>query len=157
MIAAFDVCVTHGQVAVYRKGEPTALAWTDDHVAQGIIWSPTDVAFGVPDHDGICRLEVSHEPQETFDPEALWAVRVPFESPVDGLEIGTIADTHTVAVPPGRYTLVFEVHPGAPLGQDYAFRFKLAFCASVAPDFAILVRGDGLSTNVVLSKDAEVI
>lgn len=129
----------------------------DDHVAQGFAWSHEIVAFGVPDHDGKCLLQV--ELLDNFpplDPTSLWAIRVPFDVTTSALEVGTIGFLREVKIPVGIYSLVFQALPGREVDDEsYTFVFRLTFCPNSDPDFAILKQGTELSTDKVLRKDAE--
>ncbi|MEP7453376.1 competence protein ComJ [Phyllobacterium sp. SB3] len=59
MITEFAVTVVYTQIVVFDPGIPqTELEWSEDHVAQGFTWMPGNVAFGAPDHDGSCLLQV---------------------------------------------------------------------------------------------------
>lgn len=152
MLLALSLFIQYGQVLVQREGGPAGLIWTDDHVAQGFAWSERTVAFGVPDHDGPCRLEVTLAPEPVLDARALWAVEVPLRA--DGpLEIGTLFETHAVTVPDGTYRLVFEALPG---DAEHAFTLRLTLSESTAPDFRVLkCGGEDVRSDVVLRRDAE--
>ena len=156
MIASFDCCITHAQIVVSWATADVELLWTDDHCAQGFVWSPTDVSFGVPDHDGLCRIDVARASDVVFNASrALWAVQVPFEVPSKDLAIGSIFDPKPIAIEPGRYCLVFAAYPGVTFGAGYAFRLLLLFRQDASAEFAILQRGDELTTDVVLRTDGE--
>lgn len=152
IVAEFSLVVLYGQIFVHgpellRPG----LLWTDAHVAQGFAWAPGVVAFGVPDHDGhsIVRvlLSAAYAPEEA----TLWAVKTPFEVGVAPLSIGSLAQTQAVALPPGRYDLVFEARAAA----DAAFALDLHFVPSETPDFAILKQGTELTDDRVLTREAD--
>jgi hypothetical protein len=100
-------------------------------------------------------VHVTTAPSVSVDPQALWAVRVPFDVPSAALTIGSVGVEHEVDVPSGRYSLVFEALPGeVATDHDYPFVFKLKFCADPYPDFEILKQGAELTTNQVLRKDS---
>lgn len=152
MIAEFAVTVVYTQIVVFDPSVPqTELEWSEDHVAQGFTWMPGNVAFGAPDHDGSCLLQVDAPEEIQVDPQALWAVRVPFSVASTPLSIGSIFNPRSVSIPEGKYNLVFEVLPGsAKSGVEYAFVFRLNFIKSDSPNFAILKQGDMLTTDKVL-------
>ncbi|MBW7920612.1 MAG: hypothetical protein H3C51_00730 [Rubellimicrobium sp.] len=152
MLADFAVTVEYTQVLVETEGPvPAGLLWTDAHVAQGFAWSDGLVSFGVPDHDGTCRVLVELARDVVADPQALWAVQVPFR--VTGpLQIGTVLDTRRVAVPDGSHNLTFQAFPG---GDDHAYTLRLTFSPAAAPEFRILKKGGDITTDAVLRRDAE--
>ncbi len=151
MLADFPLSIDYAQVLVQADGPTTALLWTDAHVAQGFAWSERLVAFGVPDHDGACRMEVELAPFAGPDPQALWAVQVPF-SVTGPLQVGTLFATRGVLVPNGSYNLIYQAFPGR---NDYAYVLRLTFSQSDAPQFRILKRGGDITAATVLRRDAE--
>lgn len=152
ILADFPLVINYTQVLVQTESHAAAgLLWTDEHVAQGFAWSDGLVSFGVPDHDGQSRIEVEVSRDAAFDPRALWAVQVPFL--VTGrLQIGTVFDTRSVAVPNGSYDLVYQAFPGE---GDHAYTLRLTFCESDAPEFRILKKGGDVTADAVLRRDAE--
>ncbi len=152
MLADFPVTIDYAQVLVQTEGRAAqGLLWTDDHVAQGFAWSQGHVSFGVPDHDGECRIEVDLAQGDALDPHALWAVQTPFlvTGPV---QIGAIFDLRSVAIPIGNYTLTYQALTG---DGDYTYVLRLTFSRSDAPDFRILKRGGDITADTVLRRDAE--
>lgn len=154
MLADFPVVVEYAQVLVRAESRAASgLLWTDTHVAQGFAWSDGLVSFGVPDHDGESRIEVALAAHGVPDPQALWAVQVPFH--VTGpLQVGTLFETRPVAVPNGHYNLVYEAFPGR---NDYAYTLRLTFSQSTAPEFCILKTGGDITAEAVLRRDAELL
>ncbi|HEY9344265.1 MAG TPA: competence protein ComJ [Inquilinus sp.] len=154
MIAEFELTVSYTQVVVYVSGiTPPDFEWTDEHVAQGFAWMPTIVSFGVPDHDGKCLMQVETASRIEIDPDALWAIRVPFDVPSVPLTIGSIFDGQDVKIPEGRYSLIFEALPGHfDDGRNYAFVLRLKFFKDSNPDFEILRQGTELKTDKVLRR-----
>ncbi|CAM5372921.1 hypothetical protein MAUB1S_06386 [Mycolicibacterium aubagnense] len=153
MIAEFDVTVVYTQIVVFDPSVPqTELEWSDEHVAQGFTWAPGNVAFGAPDHDGSCLLQVDTGGEAQAAPQALWAVCVPFNVASTPLSIGSIFEPRSVSIPEGKYNLVFEALPGKPGGPngDYAYVFRLIFVRSDDPRFAILKQGNEITTDKVL-------
>lgn len=150
----FQLSVSYAQIVVFVSGiTPPEFDWTDDHVAQGFAWMPEIVSFGVPDHDGLCLMQVGTVDAIAIEPNALRAIRVPFEVPAASLSIGSILDTKEVNVPAGTYSMIFEALPGdASKAGDYAFVLNLKFLNDESPDFEILKQGTELTTNKVLRK-----
>lgn len=151
MLADFPVSIDHAQILVYTENHARGLLWTDEHVAQGFAWSEGHVAFGVPDHDGNCRIEVDLAHDEAPNPQALWAVQVPF-SVIGPVEIGTLYDARSVTVPNGNYDLIYQALPGT---DDYAYVLRLTFSHSDTPEFRILKNGGDITPDAVLRRDAE--
>jgi Competence protein J (ComJ) len=149
---AFPVTVSYTQIVVFVSGiTPPEFDWTDEHVAQGFAWMPTIVSFGVPDHDGQCRMKVETVTEIAVDPKALWAIRVPFDVPSVPLSIGSIFDVRDVRVPEGKYSMIFEALPGdADETGEYAFALNLKFLRDAAPGYEILKQGTELTTSKVL-------
>ncbi len=155
MLADFTLTVLYTQVVVHVAGlDRPGLLWTDDHVAQGFAWAEGIASFGVPDHDGECELQVETAEAVSVDPQALWALRVPFRVPsTTPLQIGTITDMRPVTVPPHEYSLVFQAFAGRT--EAIAYILRMSFAKDAHPDFEILKKGDGLTTDKVLRRDAE--
>lgn len=152
MLADFRVTIDYGQVLVCTQDRAAAgLLWTDDHVAQGFAWSPGHVAFGVPDHDGECRIQVELGQGVVLDPLALWAVQVPFmvDAPV---QVGALFEPRSVAVPRGNWQLGFQALPGS--GGD-AYVLRLTFAPDDSAQFRILKKGGDISADTVLRRDAQ--
>jgi hypothetical protein len=154
LIAEFDVTVTHAQIVVFQH-TPKAYEWTDDHVAQGFLFSPGDVSFGIPDHDGVCRIQIYSKEKFVLDDLCLWAVQVPFEVNEDYIHVGTVSDTREVNMDKDNYNLVFSVYDGHVLSEDCAFLLKILFSNDTTPSFGILKKGIGITTDHVLRFDAD--
>ncbi len=157
MLAEFAVTVNYAQIIVYRRGlARPGLLWDDDHVAQGFAWDHEIVAFGVPDHDGECLVQVDLTTMpDAVSVQSLWMIETPFEVTTGQVEIGTILDTKLVTMPIGNYSLYFKAFPGAKIdgSQDYPYRVRLAFCPNSSPAFGILKSGE-LGAQRVLRRDA---
>ncbi|MDR6873282.1 hypothetical protein J2Y55_004306 [Bosea sp. BE125] len=154
----FPLTVLYTQIIAFRTNLPRpGLLWSDDHVAQGFAWRPETVAFGVPDHDGACLLHVEALalPYQ-LPPEALWALSVPFEVSTGRVSVGTVLNTHDFELPIGSYSLIFDVLPGRTIERaTYAYLPRLLFVPDARPDFTILRKGDEITTDVILRKDAD--
>jgi Competence protein J (ComJ) len=152
IIDQFDVTVSYTQIVVFVSGiTPPEFDWTDEHVAQGFAWMPTIVSFGVPDHDGQCRMKVETVTEIAVDPKALWAIRVPFDVPSVPLSIGSIFDVRDVRVPEGKYSMIFEALPGDTVKTgEYAFALNLKFLRDATAGYEILKQGTELATSKVL-------
>lgn len=150
MLADFPLIIDHAQLVVQAGDHPApGLLWTRDHVAQGFAWSERLVSFGVPDHDGEARIQVELSATATLDPQALWAVQVPFR--VTGpLQIGTVLDTRRVAVPAGDYFVTCQGLPG----QAGGYVLRLTFSSEDTPGFRILRKGGDITADRVLRRDA---
>jgi hypothetical protein len=65
----------------------------------------------------------------------------------------TIGDERLVAVPAGRYNLMFEARSSS--DADVAYDLHLQFPETSTPSFAILKQGDGIETDPGLSTVAD--
>jgi hypothetical protein len=107
----FTISVSYSQLTVFdRSLERPFNEWTDRHVAQGFSWRHGTVSFGTVEDSGSHRVTVrlsdhEHDP----NPDAIRVIDVPFEVPPGGrIEIGSIADSTSLVLPPGSYQLRFE-------------------------------------------------
>ncbi|ACB23171.1 competence protein ComJ [Methylobacterium radiotolerans] len=154
LITEFNVTVTHAQVVVFER-PPKAYEWTDDHVAQGFLFSPGDVSFGVPDHDGVCRIQIYSNEKFVLDDLCLWAVQIPFEVRGDFIDVGTVSETRKVHIDRDNYNLTFSAYDGLGIDGDCTFLLKLFFSNDTNPSFAIIKNGIGVTTDRVLRVDAD--
>lgn len=147
------VHITYGQILVHREGHPAPnRLWSDDHVAQGFAWTEGAVSFGVPDHDGCCRLRVSMGGGPPVE-AALWAVQIPFES-FGKVEVGTLFEKTPLELPAGRYALAFAAFEGAGGEEEEVYLLELVFRPEAAPGFRILKQGE-LASERVLAEGSE--
>jgi hypothetical protein len=160
VLAEIPVVIDYGQIFVFLPSVTKAgLLWTDDHVKQGFAWASGITCFGISDHDGYDLIRIETSTDKSIAPEALWAIRVPFEVERDGVQVGTVGVYQGVPVPQGKYSLVFEALTGRGLlneqGEDYTYVLHLKFCPDPEPDFAIIKQGSELETDKVLQAKAE--
>ncbi|WP_221930716.1 hypothetical protein [Paracoccus marinus] len=66
--------------------------------------------------------------------------------------VGSVCETHPVAVPEGIYDLVFEALPGA---GGYIFTLRLTFAPTREGTFRIVRRGGDITADQVLRATAE--
>lgn len=152
ILADFPIDIDYAQVLVFTAGHPRpGLVWTDEHVAQGFAWAEGIVSFGVPDHDGPCRLQVEHADRLVLAPEAISAVQVPFAIR-EGLVIGSVFTRNEAELPHGGHALAFQILPG---DAEFAFLLRLSFIPDEAADFAILKPGGDVTATTVLRRDAD--
>jgi hypothetical protein len=146
---SFSISVQYGQIIVFDPSEPgLGLLWSQEEVDQGFAWDPKMVAFGVPDHDGDCVIHIAtYEEFDALDPNALWAVRTPFQVTSPEIAVGTILLDEPFEIAKGNYEIYFQAMqgPGA-----YAYLFEIHFIKSSNPEFAILKTGPGASSSKVL-------
>ena len=149
MRVEFTTTIVYGQLVLTDSGAPpVGLLWTDEEVAQDFAWDVAQVAFGIPDQDGLYLVVLdtaSPQPAAVAD-DALWALAVPFTATSSEVEVGTILGERPVPMAPGRYQLVFQARPGEP---DHAYRLKLSLSRHDAPRFAILRQGSLASATVL--------
>lgn len=148
------ITVQYGQIYICDPAsQDVGLLWGQNEVDQGFAWDPEMVAFGVPDHNGRCILQVE-KIDHFYGPEAnsLWALQVPFEVKNGGVMAGTILVDEFYEIDNGRYNVIFQTFAGAPA---YAYVLKFQFVASAGPSFAILKTGTEIKTDKVLEKRAK--
>ena len=126
LIAEYDLTVLYTQIIVYETNLHD-FRWTDDHVAQGFAYMPGDVSFGVPDHDGMCRLQVYQSNLFNLDMNSLWAVQVPFKVTGHDLMVGTVVDPQHVYVKKGSYNLIFVALEEKFTNHELAFLTQMHF------------------------------
>lgn len=152
ILADFPIGIDYTQVLVVTASHPRpGLLWTDDHVAQGFAWSEGLASFGVPDHDGLCRLQLEAAEAIALAPDAISAVQVPFTI-VEAIELGSVFERRKAELPLGAYALIFQILPG---DDTAAFILRLTFVPAENPDFAILKPGGDITATTVLRRDAE--
>jgi hypothetical protein len=152
-----EICVSYGQVAVFDADDPNFNLWSDDHVAQGFAWRQGCACFGVPDHDGACLVHVgAAERMPGASPGSTRAIVVPYRVVGGRIGVGSIGDEVCVRLPPGPYDVMFELEPNhIRNGREYAFLITLIFAVSNEARFAILKRDAEMTTDVVLTRDAD--
>lgn len=151
-LESFDLAVLYAQVFVSRPGQGGYPLWTDAHVAQGFAWREPCVAFGIPDHDGECRIEVALGAPPPLAGDCLRAIEVPFLVPPAGVEVGGLAGWRVVPVPAGPHQLRFDLRPG---GAGRAYRVGLVLTPAAPRRFAILRRDGEMTAGEVLTTEAE--
>ena len=151
-LVSFDLAILYAQIFVSRPAGGGYPLWTDAHVAQGFAWRDVCVAFGVPDHDGESRIDVSRGAPPPLAADCLRAIEVPFLVPPSGVEVGGLAGWRIAAVPPGPHQLRFELRPGGP-GRGY--RIGLVLMPAAPRRFVILRRDGEMTATEVLTTEAE--
>lgn len=124
----FDVTIDYSQIEVFELQSNIALDWNDDHVAQGFRAGTKQIAFGVPDHDGECivQIQTAGVTEESFEgSERL--IRLPFSSSNAGVGIRTVTEQLPVRLPGGDYDVYFGLWPTTDEEGDDAFRIKIGF------------------------------
>jgi hypothetical protein len=152
LVARFEFQLLYGQIFVHRPGEGGFPLWTDDHVAQGFAWRPPCVAFGIPDHDGESEVTVALGTPPPLAADCTRAIETPFEVPAAGAEIGGLAGSRVLPIPPGPCQIRFDLRP-RPDGQGYAI--GLVFMPGAPRRFAILRRDAEMASDAVLTTEAE--
>ena len=145
-MATFDLCVLYSQIGIYAVDPPCAFDWTDEHVAQGFVWREDVVWFGVPDHDGDCRIDVAvGTPNDETHGRAVRIIKVPFRADRPTIEVGTVMEGVPISVPAGGYQLWFmllEPDDAGAEDEEIGFDVVIRLEPSDDPEFAI-VRGGG--------------
>ncbi len=154
MRETFPILINYTQVCVYLLDRADAdLLWTDEHVAQGFSWVPGNVAFGVPDHDGECWMEINiaANVSDVRAETSSWAIEVPFDVGTSEVRIGTLFNDKRFDLPRGPYRLIFEAHPGQTRnGIPYAYLLRVLLMSDHQQNFLILKQGE-LASGIVLA------
>jgi hypothetical protein len=135
------ISVSYSQLAVFDHSLERPLnEWTNRHVTQGFCWRPGSVAFRTIEESGKHLVTVRVEVEES-DPalDAIRVIDVPFEVPPSGaIEIGSISDSVSLALPSDIYHLRFECYERTNCANP---KVRLVFCSNRNPRFGI-VRAD---------------
>lgn len=135
------ISVSYSQLTIFdRSLDRPFNGWTDKHVAQGFSWRPGSVAFRTIEDSGLHLLTILLEADEDEStPPAIRVIDVPFEVPPNGsIEIGNIADSVVLELPPAVYQLRFECLERA---NHPCSRVRLLFERNDNPHFRV-VRAD---------------
>jgi hypothetical protein len=141
MATTINFDVSYSQLAVFVSVLPQPFNdWTDQHVAQGFAWRPGSVSFRTMAESGAHTLDIEVvDHMGAVRSDAVRAIDVPFDVPADGsIEIGSIAETVPVTLPPGSFLLRCQfLQTAGAAGQ----RVRLTFARKDPARFAV-VRAD---------------
>lgn len=134
----FPLAISYTQISVFEATLANPFnAWDKLRVAQGFSWRDGSAGFATL-QDGATEISVTIHPAGalvTLRPAASRAIEVPFLVPAaTQVEIASIADSHRISIPPGRYQLVYQTGLSA-AGAPWA---EFGFYPSPQPSFAIL-------------------
>jgi hypothetical protein len=155
MATTVDLEVSYGQLAVFASSLKQPFNdWTDQHVAQGFAWRPGSVSFRTMVEGGrhsILIDVISHV--GVVHPDAVRVVEVPLDIPPDGaVEVGSIAETVSLSLPPGSFLLRCEfLQPPSVAGE----RVRFTFAQKDAPRFAVVRADPELSVSSELLTNAQ--
>mgnify|MGYP003387854617 CR=1 FL=1 len=145
MAITVNIDVSFGQLCVFQSTLKDPFSeWTDEHVAQGFAWRPGSASFRSVVDAGEHRVDISVVNHlEKIGDDVVRAIEVPFEVSEDGaVEIGSIADTVVLNLPPGSYLLRCEfLHPIT----DAFERTRLTFAKGEQPRFKVALADSMLS------------
>ena len=147
--------VSYGQLAVFASSLKQPFNdWTDQHVSQGFAWRPGSVSFRTMVEAGrhSIEIEVANHVGD-IHADVVRVIEVPFESPADGaVEVGSIAETVPLSLPPGSFLLRCEfLQPAGGAGE----RVRLTFAKKDAPRFAVVRADPELSASGELLTTAQ--
>ena len=136
--------VSHAQLAVFASVLPQPFNdWSERHVRQGFSWRPGSVSFRTVAESGPHSVEIQVvDHAAALHPDAVRAVKVPFQVEDGAVEVGCIAETVPLSLPPGSFLLRCEFLQPA---DRHGARVRLVFARKDAPCFAILRADPALS------------
>jgi len=157
----FSVLINYAQISVCDKKDSRFSQWREEHVAQGFVWRKKHVSFGVPDHDGLCLVET--QLVTDFLPikdDVIRAIEVPLSAPY-GVTIATIMEDFPVdELASGDYGLQFRLIKSTSIEKtpefedDYAYILQFLFRRGKSENFKILKSSGEMTTDKVLTKEA---
>ena len=147
----FDLDINYAQLSVFDADlERPYNDWTPAHVQQGFAWRPGSVSFALPDAKAAQVTVTLAASRVTPGPSAKRAVVVPIVKHDADLVVGSIMSTeHQLALPAGRYGLLFEASDDAPCSVN------LTFYPSTEDEFAVLLAGKDMNPDAPIVREAE--
>ena len=151
LVDTFAMFSFHSLVEVYDPGQTNhATLWLNRHVAQGFVWQPGSIGFGLLHDLGDHFIEIHLNYSFQVQPETVRAISLPFTVPPTGeIEVTDNIHVQKVAVPSGEYALLFEIgyaHGIVPEERDDAsFWVRFTFVRQQHVQPAILRADEGLS------------
>ena len=156
-IREFTTDILYAQIMLYEFGcANPGLNWTQNHVKQGFTYSETSIAYGLPDRDQPCFVEVHTVDKFDLTPDISWAISVPFTVRTGHMIISTVmGEEFSFEIDKGKYEVIFT----AKLSPDehYSFVLNFFFLKNQNADFKIIksckIEG-GTVSDIVLEKTA---
>lgn len=147
----FDLDISYAQLCVFDANlDHPYNDWTPAHVQQGFAWRPGSVSFALPDANAAQVTIRTAESPVSPGADAKRAVVVPILKQNADLIVGSImGGEHQLALPAGRYSLMFEVTDDAPPGVT------LTFYPSTEDEFAVLLVGKDMNRDATIVREAE--
>ena len=127
--------------------------WSKEHVDQGFSWRKNSVSFATLIAEGEHNVNVTLNELINRDEISRYCVRaflVPFEISSNTIEVGSVYDTYSLSVIPGKYKLQVEFFE---IDQSYNVKINL----SLGSCRHSILRNDGLlieSENFFLEADS---
>ena len=111
MSEVYNFGIFYHQLVVFDESTaPVANDWREQHVAQGFTWRPGTVSFATLGDLGDLRVEVHIVDDIDVLPDAVRAIVVPFAvSPPGRVGLSDTVNEATTRVPPGEYTLLWQI------------------------------------------------
>jgi hypothetical protein len=145
----FPLYVSYSQLAVLDPGEALNM-WTEQHCRQGFSWRPGSVSFATLSEAAQSKVRVILTPDFTLAAEVVRSVAVPYVVGQEGVEIVSVTEGTTLAVPPGSYQLVFSAIRSSE-GEVY----EIHFVPEANPIARILRADEALNPDEALLMTAE--
>lgn len=153
----FLVTILYSQISIYDDPAPDFPKWTEEHVAQGFAWRPGHVSFGVPDHNGQCRVII--KTADKFDElkdKDFRVIRVPIEL-TSSAWLATVIDEHAIPLETGTYAIEYRLSAGQPNLKEnpYMFEINITFKKDENPSFKIVRNGGEMISTEIITTTAE--
>lgn len=161
LIDAFKTFSIYSLLEVYGPNALNlATVWNAQHVAQGFVWMPWSVGFGLLHDFGDHFVEIHLDNSIQVLPNAVRAILVPFKmQPTGEVALINCVDVCTIALPPDAYALLFEIgYIGDRVPEDLddaAFWVRFTFVPQPEVQPAILRADEELSPTYPLLLDRE--
>jgi hypothetical protein len=157
LIDTFDMFSFYGQLEVngLDLGDYAGIHWTARHVAQGFIWLPGSVSFGLLHDLGRHIVEVHFGTALRPQTGTIRAIVVPYTVAPNGqVELSDCVNTHQTSLPGGEYALLFETgYAGGTVPDDLdeaEYWVRLTFVPQPDTQPAILIVDEGLNPTFPL-------
>lgn len=109
MSVRFQLDLAWSQVSLFEAGLADPFNdWTEGHLTQGFSWRPGSVSFKVPAKQGRCDVTVELIDVVSVDPDAQWAIVVPFTTFGGQLEVSTMQADQLIELPSGTFTVLYQ-------------------------------------------------
>lgn len=152
-ILSLDIYISYSQIAAFLSSvENPFNDWSAQHVTQGFAWRPGSVSFKTLDEEGNMDVYIEVNNAITLRKDARRAIRVPFRvSTGEEVEIASITESHSIRLPGGNYSLVYQTGR-TETGKMWCI---FTFCTDYDVNASILKADDEINPLVPLLMSAQ--